>query len=265
MDLDLANKVALVTGATAGIGQATAELFLQEGATVMLSARSDEADAASFHQLRERFGERCAYVAADLEALDGPSRAVEATVRTFGRMDAAVVIGVPTPVGGLADTSDADLLDRLVGKPVACARLARAAVPVMRSQGGGVLIFVGGVSAHSAGGDSYLSGTMAAVAIHGLTKSLADEVGQDGIRVVTVDPGFTDTRRLRRDALPRMAEAHGRDPQQVLDELCARVPLGRIAEASDIADAIVFLASRRARYITGTHLLVDGGTSRAVR
>jgi NAD(P)-dependent dehydrogenase (short-subunit alcohol dehydrogenase family) len=265
MDLGLGNKVFLITGATSGIGQASATLLLDEGATVMMSARSSQADAEAWHKLRRTFGERCAYIGADLEDIDGPSRAVEATVRNFGRIDGAVVNGVPTPMGGLIDTSDKDLHGRLQGKAVACARLARAAVPEMRSKGGGVLIFVAGISAHSAGGQAYLSGTMATTAIHGLTKSLADEVAKDGIRVVTVDPGLTDTRRLRLEMLPRLISETRLDEQTILEELCQKIPLGRMADASDIADAIVFLASRRAKHITGTYLLVDGGASRSVR
>jgi 3-oxoacyl-[acyl-carrier protein] reductase len=265
VELGLADKVMLVTGATSGIGRATAVLLLQEGATVMMSARRAEADAEAFHELRRSYGDRCAYVAADLEHIDGPRRTVSATLGRFGRIDGAVVSGAPTPVGGLTDSSDADLLQRMEGKAVACARVARAAVPAMRSQGGGVLIFVAGVSAHSAGGQAYLSGTMVTTAIHGLTKSLADEVASDGIRVVAVDPGLTDTGRLRREALPSLVAEQGRDEGTILEELRRRIPLGRIAEASDIADAIVFLASERARHVTGTYLVVDGGASRSVR
>jgi NAD(P)-dependent dehydrogenase (short-subunit alcohol dehydrogenase family) len=168
-------------------------------------------------------------------------------------------------MGNLSDTSESELLSRLEGKAVACARVARAAVPVMRAQGGGVLIFVAGIAAHSFAGFAYLSGTMVTTAVHGLTKALADEVGVDGIRVVTVDPGATDTRRFREQALPRMMADQGLREQQVVEELCRGIPLGRMADPSDIADVIVFLASRRARHITGTHVLVDGGASRAVR
>jgi 3-oxoacyl-[acyl-carrier protein] reductase len=265
MELGLEDKVFLVTGATSGIGLASAALLLEEGGIVMMSARSVEANAGAWHELRSTFGERCAYIAADLEEMDGPARAVQATVREFGRIDGAIVNGVPTPMGGLIETSDLDLLTRLEGKAVACARLARAVVPEMRSQGGGVLIFVAGISAHSAGGHAYLSGTMATTAIHGLTKSLADEVAIDGIRVVTVDPGLTDTRRLRQEMLPRLTSERNLAEQTILEEIRQQIPLGRMAEASDIADAIVFLASRRARHVTGTCLLVDGGASRSVR
>ena len=122
---------------------------------------------------------------------------------------------------------------------------------------------MGGVAAHSLGHD-YLSGTMAATAVHGLTKALADEVASDGIRVLAVDPGATDTRRLR-DSLLHMSAEQSRDEEAILRDISGQIPLGRVAEASDIADAIVFLASVRARHITGTHLLVDGGSSRAVR
>lgn len=265
MELGLAGKVVLVTGATAGIGLATAALFLEEGAFVMMSARRAEKEAEAFQSLQLKYGEQCAYVSADLERVDGPARAVEATVAKFEGIDGAVVSGAPTLMGGLLDTSDSELLSRLEGKAVACARVAKAAVPVMRGRGGGVLIFVAGLSAHSAGGHSYLSGTMATTAIHGLTKSLADEVAADGIRVVAVDPGLTDTRRLRDEELPRLIAEQGADEQTVLAELSRRIPLGRIAEASDVADAIVFLASGRARHVTGTYLLVDGGASRSVR
>ena len=121
VDLGLDDKVILVSGATGGIGRATATLFLEEGSRVMLSARSAECDALAFHELSHRFGERCAYVSADLEQIDGPAHTVEATLDTFGRIDGAVVNGVPTPMGKFSDTSNAELLGRLEGKAVACA------------------------------------------------------------------------------------------------------------------------------------------------
>lgn len=126
-------------------------------------------------------------------------------------------------------------------------------------------MFVAGLSAHSAGTYPYLSGTMATTAIHGLTKSLADEVAQHHIRVVTVDPGLTNTRRLREAERSLLGEGDLVDERAASGNLSRGIPLGRVAEASDIADAIVFLASKRAHHVTGTHLLVDGGASRSVR
>jgi len=264
MKLDLAGKVILVTGASAGIGLATARAFASEGCHVMLCAR-DEArlSAAAAQVAAAATGGEAATVSCDLRTVDGPERAVEATVRRFGALDVLVNNAAPNPMGVFSETPDEAMLASLMGKPIGYARAARAAIPALRRRGGGVIVNVAGMSAHHVT-HAYAIGTLSTTGLHGFTKVLAEELGGEGIRVVSIDPGVTETEHFRTSAVERLARERGVGREQVLDEFLRTIPLRRFAQPAEIADAIVFLASARAAYITGVSLLVDGGRSRGV-
>ncbi|MGE3620793.1 MAG: SDR family NAD(P)-dependent oxidoreductase [Acidimicrobiia bacterium] len=261
MDLELAGRAALVTGASAGIGRATAVALAREGVDVVLAARREDLLAAAVEEIEAAGGGRAWWVRLDLEDLDGPARAVEQAVERLGRLDVLVNNGVPTKLGGLFEWSDEGYLDGLVGKPVAYLRAARAAVPHLRAAGGGAIVNVAGMAARHAT-HAYLVGTMAVSAIHALTKQLADELGPEGIRVVGVDPGVTDTAQFNDNAVGRFVRETGRSRDEVVAEFTASIPLRRVASPAEVADVITFLASARAGYVTGTCVLVDGGRSR---
>lgn len=261
MDLSLAGRAALVTGATAGIGRATAASLLAEGVDVALSARRREDLEAVAHDLADAGPGRTVVVPGDLETTDGPAAVVAGALAALGRLDVLVANGAPTPMGSLDAFDDEGYARTLDGKPLAYVRMARAAADAL-ADGGGVIVMIAGISARSVG-HRYLMGTAATAAIHGMTRVLSDELAPRGVRVVTVDPGLTDTRRFR-DVLPDMAARQGRTVDELVDELAAAIPVGRIADPADVADVITFLASDRARHVTGTSVLVDGGASRAV-
>jgi NAD(P)-dependent dehydrogenase (short-subunit alcohol dehydrogenase family) len=202
-----------------------------------------------------------AYVTADLETVDGPGAAVRATLDRFGQLDILVNNGAPTVAGGLAAWSAATVPDGLAGKAVAYVRAALVAAPAMPP--GGVIVNVGGMSGRSAV-PSYLLGMMAVGAITAMTKSLADELGPSGIRVVGVDPGLVATPRLLETAVSHLMQVQSKSREEVLAALEAPVPLQRLGAPEDIAAVIVFLASGRASYVTGTTVAVDGGLSRSV-
>lgn len=265
MELDLTHKVVLVTGASSGIGRATAAAFAAEGANVMLTARRGDilAEAAAEVAAAGAGAGAAGWVAADFASADGPAHAVGAAVERFGGLDVLVNNAAPNPLGGLTDADDDQILTWLRGKPLGYLRAIRAAVPHLREAGGGVIVNVAGMSARHAT-HKYLVGTMATRAIHGMVKSLSDELAPDGTRVVGVDPGPTESHHFRVNAVERFAAERGTSPEEIVAEFAASVPLGRVADPSEIADVIVFLSSRRAGFVTGTSVLVDGGRSRSV-
>jgi NAD(P)-dependent dehydrogenase (short-subunit alcohol dehydrogenase family) len=246
MDDMLTGKIALITGATSGIGMATAQLFAERGARVLLSGRNAEVGAALAAELGGDF------LAADVAAPGAATALVDWAVSRHGRLDILVNNAGILFRGDSQDCTDAQWDAVLAVNVTAVFRLSRAAVPVMAAQGGGVIVNVAS--------DWGLVGAQKAIAygtskgaIVQMTRSLAADHARQGIRVNAVCPGDTETPMLRTLAGP--------DPEAGFRAMAAAIPLGRIGQPRDSAAAIAFLASDDASFITGAMLSVDGGSS----
>ncbi|MBO9523138.1 MAG: SDR family oxidoreductase [Nocardioidaceae bacterium] len=240
----LANKIAVVTGASSGIGAEIARAFGAAGASVVLVGRSAE----RLEQARtavEATGAAATAVAVDVCADDAPERIVSATLAEFGRIDVLVnAAGVYRPAT-LDEISDADFDDHWRTNVRAPFRLTRAVRPHLPS--GGAVVFVSSASGHvgSAGDIAYCTSKGA---VELMVKSLAAELAPQGVRVNAVAPGTVHS----------PMNAHLLTPE-VSQEWLAFTPAGRFGEVSDISPAVVFLASDAASYIHGVSLLIDGG------
>jgi 3-oxoacyl-[acyl-carrier protein] reductase len=262
VELGLQGKVALVTGSSGGIGLATARGLAAEGARVVLCARRQPALVSAAGDLVASLGiEPPTTVCVDMADVDGPTRAVDATVFAHRGLDILVNNAAGSPVGSILDLELAEVETLHRAKPVGYVRACLAAVPVMRAGGGGVIVNVAGISSKSVSPTGRT--TLQTSTVIGLTKALAEEVAADGIRVTAVSPGPVLTPHLR-DNFERLARARRIDPAAVEKEMLAQIPLGRFGEPEDVADAVSFLCSDRARFITGATLVVDGGKSRAI-
>ncbi len=247
----LAGKVALITGGTSGIGRATALLFAREGARVAIVGRSEERGRQVVAEIRAR-GWEALFVPGDVRVADDCRRVVEETVRAFGRLDVLfnnAGVFVPNSVVECSEEEwDLQLDVNLKGAFL----MSKYALPVMIAQGSGVII-------HNASGWGLVGGDRAAAycAAKGglvlLTKAMAIDHGPQGIRVNCVCPGDTDTPMLLEDARMR-----GLSWEAYLAAASSR-PLGRIGKPEEVAQAVLFLASDEACYITGAVLAVDGG------
>jgi 3-oxoacyl-[acyl-carrier protein] reductase len=259
MELGLKGKVALVTGGSDGIGAATAKAFAREGACVAICARREEPLRQVESEIRAAGGD-CLAMPADVRRADEIERFVKAAHDRFGRVDILVNNAGTSAASPFESVTDEAWVEDLDLKLLAAIRTSRAAIPLMRQQGGGAIVNLTNIAAKQPGPGSVPTSVSRAGGI-ALTKALSKEFAKDKIRVNTVCIGLVKSGQISRSA----ARQH---PDVPLEEAYSRwgknVPIGRIAEADEAADLIVYLCSDRGGYITGDAINFDGGTSAVV-
>jgi NAD(P)-dependent dehydrogenase (short-subunit alcohol dehydrogenase family) len=247
----LANKVALITGGTSGIGEATAMLFSREGAAVALTGRSEERGRKVAAEI-EKNGGKAIFILTDVRLVGDCRRAVDETVRAFGRIDVLFNnAGVYFPHTALDCTEeewDLQLDINLKGAFL----MSKCALPGMIAQAGGVIIN-NSSGWGLVGGDRAVAYCASKGGMVLMTKAMAVDHGREGIRVNCICPGDIET-----PMLPVDAKMRGLDWNEYLAG-CANRPLGRIGTSEEIAKAALFLASDDSSFMTGATLVVDGG------
>jgi 3-oxoacyl-[acyl-carrier protein] reductase len=258
MELSISGRVAMVAAASKGIGKAIAIGLAEEGCRVSICARDPEALEAARHDLEGYIGpHEVLAVQADVSKLEDLKRWYGRTEEKFKTVDILV-----TNTGGPAAAKFMDLNDEQWESGVESTlmnvvRLCRLAIPSMQEKGWGRIIHITSLVAKQPSDDLTISSTLR-TGISALTRTLANQLGPDGITVNAVLPGNTLTDRQTHLANVR-SKAQGITPEQAMQNVEKTIPLQRMAEAREIADAVVYLASERASYITGVSLLVDGG------
>ncbi|MEU0570493.1 SDR family oxidoreductase [Nonomuraea sp. NPDC005983] len=249
MDLGIRGRVALVTGGSAGIGLAAAKSLAREGCDVCVSARNPERLADAVVELQE-FGGVVHAVLADVEDQEAAFRVVAETREVLGPIDILVANAGGPPAGRFVEVSLADWDVAVQRNLLGTVRLMHAVLPDMRERGWGRIVTVTSRSVREViDGLALSNATRSAVA--GIVRTLAREVGGDGVLVNNVLPGPIDTERLRE--LGGDVAARGKS-----------VPVGRIGRPEEVGDVVAFLASERASFVNGISMLVDGGESRVV-
>jgi NAD(P)-dependent dehydrogenase (short-subunit alcohol dehydrogenase family) len=246
----LDSKVVVLTGAAGGIGRACAQRYASDGAAVVCSDRSDAVTEIA-ERLRAAGGHALGLVA-DVATEDGNRELVETALSAFGRLDAIHVNAAIQIMGRVEDTAtDAWELTQATNLRAAFL-LSRAAIPVMRSGGGGTIVFTASVLGLVGDPDLPAYGAMKG-GLRSMCRSLATAHGPENIRCNTICPGDVETPLVQEflDFQP--------DPDAARREITDRYPLRRFAQPADIAAVASFLASDDAGYITGTDILVDGG------
>ena len=253
----LAGKVAIITGATGSIGEATAKLFLQEGASVMLVGRS----ADKLKETRDRLGvdTGLAHFVADAADEEATAAAVAATIATFGGVDMLFAnAGTEGMVNPIEAISRADFEDVLRTNVIGVWLAMKYCVEPMKQRGGGSMI----VTASIAGVVGFASGApyiASKHAVNGLVKTAALELSQAGIRVNAIAPGFIDNQMIYRLETQFAPE----NPAAMRDGLVALVPLKRYGTSEEVANFALFLASDESSYCTGAVHMMDGGYTAA--
>ena len=262
MDLGLKGKVALVVASSKGLGKAAAIGLAREGADVTICARGEEALQATAHEIEADTGGQVLALRADVTRPEDIDRLVEETVERFGRLD-ILVTNAGGPPAGLFDNFTPDDWEAAVDLTLmSTVRLCYAAVPHMRRQGGGRIITMTSVSVKQPLGNLILSNAIR-MAVIGLTKSLSNELAKDNILVNSVCPGWTRTERVEQ-LLESLAQRNGITADEAAARIEKDIPLGRMGKPEEFADLVVFLASERASFITGTAIHIDGGFYKGV-
>lgn len=256
MDLGLEGKVALVTGASRGIGRAIAQRLAAEGGRLVLCARGAEALDAAARDLSART--EVTAVALDITEPGAPERLVEAALDAYGRLDVLVGNAGGNRRKPFAETTDADWDELLDLNLKAHLRCARAVIPPMRAAGGGAIAFVASIFGREAGGAGLSIYNATKSALISAAKIMSIELAPERIRVNTVAPGSI---RFPGSSWDRRVEA---DPEGMARFVADNLPIGRFGTAEEVADVVAFLVSERASLVTGACITADGGQSRSL-
>ena len=243
MDLELAGRVAIVTGGSKGVGRAIARELAQEGVDIAICARDRHSLEEAAEALAKETRRRVVPIVADTTNTESVTRMVEATFAALGRID-ILVNNAATPGGvvrgHLSEADESALLEDINTKVVGYLRCAKAALPHLQGRGWGRIINIGGLSGRRSGN---ISGLRNAAIVH-LTKTLADQLGPHGITVNLVHPGATRTERTDEETARRASTN----------------AIRRIVDAHEIGQVVAFLASPKAASITGVAIDASGGS-----
>lgn len=261
MTSELTDLVAVVTGGSKGIGRAVARRLAEDGADVMIAARTGEDLEAAASELSGATGRRIETCAVDLSTLAGCETLAEAVTSTFGRVDILVNNAGDTKGGKFLDLSDEVWQDGFALKFWAGVRLSRLLWPQLVA-GHGTVINIGGGLARTPGADTMIAGAVNA-AVANFTKSLAAQGLRDDVNVNAVHPGLTMTDRFHQLMESRSAAA-GTTPEEFRQRLVEKQGIRRLGTPEDVAELVGFLCSPGARHIQGVAIAVDGGGTQGV-
>jgi 3-oxoacyl-[acyl-carrier protein] reductase len=260
--MGIKNRVAIVAASSQGIGRAAAEAFAAEGCRVAMCSRNAQTLQAAADEIRKQYGAEVFAEVVEVSDAEAVHQFVDAVVAKFGAADICVTNAGGPPAKGFLAASVEEWRHALDQNFLSTVYFAREVIPHMQSKHWGRLITITSIATKQPVPDLVLSNA-ARAAVVGLVKSLANEFGKDGILVNNVAPGFTATGRLKGLARSR-ASSQGKSEEEMFAGWAADSALKRVAEPREIADAIVWLASERASFVTGQTVLVDGGAYRGM-
>jgi 3-oxoacyl-[acyl-carrier protein] reductase len=255
MDLQLTDKVAVITGSSKGLGFAAARALVAEGARVVLSGRTADTLEAARAMLTASAPDKVIAVQADVSTVDGCATLVARVVEAFGRVDILVNNVGKAGGGDVVSTLDAEWQGALDQTLFPAIRLSRLVVPHMRQAGGGVILMIASIWGRESGGRMTYNAVKAAEI--SLAKAMAQQLAGDRIRVNSIAPGsilFEGGSWWKRQQ---------DDPAAIAEFVRQELPFGRFGHAHEVGDVVAFLASPRASWITGACITVDGGQSRS--
>jgi 3-oxoacyl-[acyl-carrier protein] reductase len=257
MDLGLKDRVALVCGASKGLGKAVALGLAREGARVAICSRNRENILQAAKEIKLATGAEILGIAADLARAEEARRFFKEALNYFGHIEILVNNAGGPPSLPFADINDNQWQSAFELTLMSAVTLIREALPVMQTRRFGRIVNITSVAVKQPLEGLILSNTLRAGLI-GLAKTLSNDYAADNILINNVCPGYTLTERVT-SLSETVARQKALSPEEVIKEWESRVPMGRIGRPEELANLVVFLASERASYITGTTIQVDGG------
>jgi 3-oxoacyl-[acyl-carrier protein] reductase len=262
MDLELKDKVAIIGGASKGLGRACAEVLAEEGAKITICSRTQADLEKAAADIRSATDADILTFAGDLDRHDTIQNLIATTVAHFGRLDILVNNSGGPPLARSANATEAQWETAVQRSLFFFARMCRESLPHLRQQGGGRIINILASTVYQPIPNLALSGATR-MGVVAFAKSLADEVGREGILVNNVCPGSILSERMLSNVTARAQEL-GISVDDALAQRASETAVGRIGEPRELAHLVAFLASGKSSYITGTTILVDGGLVRSV-
>ena len=257
MDLNLKGKIALITGASRGLGFATARVLSEEGCLVVINSRNQDKIQEAARGINDSTGNPVLGAAGDVTRSDDVERLVSSTVGHFGGLDILITNAGGPPPGGFDKFDDADWHNAINLNFMSNIRLIRSALPHLRRSSSASVLTITSYSIKQPISGLILSNSIR-TAVAGLTKSLALDMGKEGIRFNSILPGWTETERVTQLMQAKAVQNNTSIDEEIAKQM-AESPLGRMAKPDEFARAAAFLVSPAASYITGILLPLDGG------
>jgi 3-oxoacyl-[acyl-carrier protein] reductase len=257
MDLNLRDKIALVTGASRGLGFATALMLAEEGVRVALNSRNPEMLETAAQKIKSLTGSPVLALPGDVAKPETASLLIEKVILEWGRLDILITNAGGPPAGKFETFNFEDWQNAVNLNFLSAVSLIRAALPHLRRSPSPAVLTITSISVKQPIDGLVLSNSVRAATI-GLTKSLALELGKDGIRFNSILPGWTATERVEQ-LLQHRAQTNNTTVEEERQKIASQIALGRLADPQEFARVAVFLVSPAASYITGSMIAVDGG------
>jgi 3-oxoacyl-[acyl-carrier protein] reductase len=258
MELNLQGKVALVTGASRGIGKAIAFRLAQEGCRLVICARTEEDILNARDEIQAATGAEVLAITLDVTDRAAASELVAAARSVYGQVDILVSNAGGNRRKPFMETTDGDWDDLVELNLLSGLRLAREVIPSMKEAGSGAIVFIGSLFGREAGGTTLSIYNATKSALMSAAKIMALELAPEGIRINTVAPGSI---RYPGGSWDKRVQA---DPDAMAEFVKANLPIGRFGTVDEVADTVAYLVSPRASLITGACIAVDGGQSRSL-
>lgn len=257
MDLKLNDKRALITGASRGLGYATAFGLGREGVRLAINSRSPEAIQSAADEIHTQTGAEVHALVGDASESGVPERLVQEATRALGGLDILITNTGGPPAGNFESFDDQTWQKAVELSLMSHVRLIRAALPALRSSSAASVLTMTSYTVKQPAPNLILSNSVRAATV-GLTKSLVIELSKEGIRFNSILPGWTDTERVQ-EILAARAKANQSQVEQEYARQVSEIPLGRMGKPEEFANAAIFLVSPAAAFINGVMLPVDGG------